>query len=81
MFYSRIENGIYFIFSIILVYIVLLYFTEVVLGSCEDVCNPEVGYEASCDNLIKLSNKQFFSYLLPFIFLFVVLPLLLVKIF
>lgn len=64
-------------FYIILLYIVILYFIEVVLGSCANVYNPEVGYEGNCANLTKLSNKQFFLHLLPFILLFVVLPFLL----
>ncbi|MBU0960880.1 MAG: hypothetical protein KKD01_06235 [Proteobacteria bacterium] len=64
-------------FAVIVLYLVILFFVEVVLGSCADVYNSEVGYESSCVKVTRLTSKQFFTHLLPVILLFAVFPLLL----
>lgn len=63
-------------FFAILIYLILLFFIEVVLGSRVDVYSAEVGFEAKCDEVSRISPKQFFTELLPFITLFVLLPLI-----
>jgi hypothetical protein len=71
----------HFMFYIILLYLGILFFIEVVLGSCVDVYNAEVGLAARCEKLKQLSPKQFFTQLLPFIILSAGLPLLLSAVF
>jgi hypothetical protein len=65
----------------ILVWLVMLFLINVILGSSIDVYNAEIGYEAKCDQPTRLSVKQFFTELLPIIALFVILPLFLLSVF
>ena len=58
-------------------YLILLYLLEAMVGSSVDVYNAELGYEAGCEKTTRLSNRQFFTQLLPFIFLSIGVPLLL----
>ncbi len=44
----------------------LLYIIEVLLGSCLGVYNPELGQESSYEENNKLSQREFFTELLPF---------------
>jgi len=66
-------------FFAILIYLVLLFVIEVVLGSSTDVYNAEIGFAANCNEVNHLSPKQFFTRLLPFIALFVLLPLIILS--
>ena len=58
----------------VILIVLVLFVIEVMLGSCLDVYNAEIGYEAKCDQPSRLSMKDFFTQLLPVILLFVILP-------
>jgi len=61
----------------VILIVLVIFVIEVMLGSCIDVYNAEIGYEAKCDQPTRLSLKHFFTQLLPIILLFVVLPFIL----
>ncbi|GAB6191388.1 hypothetical protein [Desulfocastanea catecholica] len=63
----------------VILIILVLFVIEVVLGSCIDVYNAEIGYAAKCDQPTRLSPKHFFTQLLPIILLFVILPFILLS--
>ena len=52
-------------YLLIIVCLVILYTIEVVFGSCSGMHNAEVGFDANCKKFTPLSNKQFFTQLLP----------------
>jgi hypothetical protein len=60
--------------SVILFFLVILFVQEVVLGSSTEVYNAEIGYEAKCDRVTRITTKQFFTELLPIITLCLILP-------
>ncbi len=60
---------------LLLVFLALLYFIEVISGSSLGVYNPAIGFESNCENMQKLSNKEFFTKLLPFFILSICIPL------
>jgi hypothetical protein len=47
--------------------LVLLFLIEVVFGSGHDIYHAEIGCEADCRKTSRLSVKQFFLELLPFL--------------
>ena len=65
------------IIYIILFVVIIYYIIEVLLGSCPDVCNCEIGYSSCCEETRKLSSKQFFCELLPIFLISIGFPLLL----
>jgi hypothetical protein len=65
---------------VILLWIVILFIKEVLLGSGTEVYNAEIGYEATFDQADRLSSKEFFTELIPFIIFFAVLPILLLSV-
>ncbi len=60
--------------------LIAAYLCEVVFGSCTGVYNAEIGYESNCIQIKKLTQKQYFTELLPILIIAVGLPLLLCKI-
>lgn len=60
--------------------LIAAYLCEVVFGSCTGVYNAEIGYENNCEQIDKLTQKQYFTELLPFLIFAVGLPLLICKI-
>jgi hypothetical protein len=65
---------------LLLGYIIISYFCEVVFGSCKGVYNDEIGYESNCEQVVKLTNKQYVTELMPLIVFAIGLPLLLCNI-
>lgn len=63
--------------AVLLLYIVFLFFIEVVLGSSADTYYAEIGYEGGCKSFTQLPKKQFFTQLLPIILFFALFPFLL----
>lgn len=63
----------------VILIVLVLFVIEVLQGSCIDVYNAEIGYEAKCDQPTRLSLKQFLTQLLPIILLFVILPFILLS--
>lgn len=61
-------------FFLFLLYVVLLYLIEVVAGSSAEVYNAEVGCDPGCDKVTRLSARQFFAHLLPFVIFSVGVP-------
>ena len=59
----------------LLAFLALLYFLEVISGSSLGVYNPVIGFESNCENMQKLSNKEFFTKLLPFSSFSICIPL------
>jgi hypothetical protein len=53
--------------AIIGIGLVLLFLIEVVFGSGHDIYHAEIGCEADCRRPSRLSTKQFFLELLPFL--------------
>jgi len=47
--------------------LVSFYLVEVVFGSSPGVYNPELGYDVTCEEMIRITNKQFFLQLLPIV--------------
>ena len=45
--------------------LISIYLIEVVLGTCAGELNPELGFSSNCDKLTHLSNRKFFTQLLP----------------
>jgi len=45
--------------------LISIYVIEVVLGTCSGELNAELGFRPNCDKLTYLSNRQFFTQLLP----------------
>ena len=45
--------------------LISIYVIEVVLGTCSEELNPELGFSSKCDKLTHLSNRKFFTQLLP----------------
>ena len=65
---------------VLLLWIVILFIKEVLLGSSTGMYNAEIGREASFDEPARLSSKEFFTELIPFIILSAVLPILLLSV-
>jgi hypothetical protein len=65
---------------LLLGFIIISYFCEVVYGSCTGVYNAEIGYVSNCEQVKKLTNRQYFTELMPFIIFAIGLPLLLCNI-
>jgi len=63
------------------VIIAVLFFLEVVLGSCTGVYNAEIGSSADFENVSKISPKEFVFGLLPLGALSAAIPLILFLIF
>ncbi len=59
----------------IIVWLVVLFIINVLFGSCIDMYDAEIGYEAKCDHPTRLSVKHFFTEFLPIITLLVILPI------
>jgi hypothetical protein len=64
---------------VIMLFLVILFVEEVLLGSSTEVYNAEIGYEAKCDQPTRLSAKQFFAELVPIVTLCFILPSLLLS--
>lgn len=64
-------------FLILFTILIIAYVCEVIVGSCVGAYNAEIGCESSCDKLKKLTNKEYFTQLMPLIIVFVGLPLIL----
>ena len=62
---------------IILIVVIIYYIIEVVLGSCADVYNCEIGYASCCEETRKLSSKLFFCELIPIFIIAIGFPFLL----
>ena len=61
--------------------VIVSYLCEVVFGSCTGIYNAaEIGYESNCERIEKLTHRQYFTELLPFLIISVGLPLLICKI-
>lgn len=50
---------------VMLLYILIAYVIEVVLGSSSTIYNPELGMDAPCDKMQRLSKRAFFGRYLP----------------
>ena len=46
---------------LLLAFLSLRYFLEVILGSSLGVYNPAIGFESNCEKIQKLSKKEFFT--------------------
>ena len=64
-----------FIVFFFLSLIALLFLFEVLLGSSSSVYNSEIGYESNFDQNEKMSNKEFFTKLIPFSIISICIPL------
>ena len=62
---------------IFLLVVIIYYIIEVLLGSCVDVYNGEIGYVSRCEETRKLSSEQFFSELIPIFIIAIGFPFLL----
>ena len=51
------------------------YIFDVLLGSCVGAYNSWIGYENNCEDMKRLSHKQFFTELMPFIIFAIGIPL------
>jgi len=60
--------------------LITAFLCEVVFGSCTGVYNAEIGYESNCEQIEKLTHKQYFTQLMPIIIIAIGLPLLLCNI-
>ena len=63
------------ILGLLLAFLELLYFLEVISGSSLGVYNPAIGFESNCENIQKLSKKEFFTKLIPFFIISICIPL------
>ncbi len=61
---------------LLLLVLALAYIFDVLLGSCVGVYNSEIGYDNNCGEVKRLSHKQFFTELMPFIIFTIGIPLL-----
>lgn len=65
--------------SVLLLWIVVLFIKEVLLGSSTEVYHAEIGYEATFHQADRLSFKNFSTELIPFIIFAAVLPIVLLS--
>jgi len=68
------------IYYLLLGIFIAVYLCEVVFGSCTGVYNAEIGYVSNCEQIKKITQKQYFTELLPILIFAVGLPLLICNI-
>lgn len=67
--------------TVLIIFVVILFFLEVIFGSSREVYNAEIGYPADFQKGRKISIKEFFLRLLPFAALCTVGLYLLLKVY
>ena len=60
--------------------LVATYLLDVVFGSCKGVYNAEIGYESNGEKIIKLTNREYFTKMVPFMIIATGGPFILCKI-
>ncbi|MGW8158906.1 MAG: hypothetical protein ACWGKN_10395 [Desulfoprunum sp.] len=53
-------------FTLLIIFVVILFFLEVIFGSCLEAYNAEIGYPADFKKEQRLSVQEFLFQLLPF---------------
>ena len=60
--------------------LIATYLLEVVFGTCKSVYNAKIGYESNCEKILKLTNREYFTKIVPFMTIAIGGPFILCKI-
>ena len=58
-------NGGAFMLFVLVTWLIGTYVIEVIFGTCVGEHNAELGYDSCCMEVTRLSNRQYFTQLLP----------------